>query len=93
MGITVNKLLILILVFSSSLAMAKEFVYQAEMECNHCAKQIKSACKKVRKLKSYKADPEKDIIKISFEDKDEPFTEKELNEISQESGYFLTLKK
>ena len=62
------------------------------MECNHCANQIKAACEKIRKLDSYKADPEKDTIEISFKDDKGKLSEKDLKAIAWESGYQLTLQ-
>ena len=73
-------------------AFAKTYKYKAEMECNHCANQIKAACEKIRKLDSYKADPEKDTIEISFKDDKGKLSEKDLKAIAWESGYQLTLQ-
>ncbi len=89
----VNKLFALILSLTfTQLALAQTYKYSAEMACDHCAKQIKEACSKIRKIETYKADPEKDIIEISFSDKKGPLSEKDLKAIAWESGYTLTLK-
>lgn len=79
--------------FSSFAIQAETFKYKAEMECDHCAKQIKAACEKIRKIESYKADPEKDIIEISFSDNKGKLSKKDLKSIAWESGYQLTLQK
>ncbi|MAZ47722.1 MAG: hypothetical protein CME65_04120 [Halobacteriovoraceae bacterium] len=89
-----NKFFILIFLSSFCiLAQAKTYKYKAEMECDHCANQIKTACEKIRKLKAYKADPEKDIIEISFDDNKGALSEKDLKAIAWESGYQLSLQK
>ena len=89
-----NKLiLVFILCFSCLSVFAKTYKYKAEMECDHCANQIKAACEKIRKIDSYKADPEKDIIEISFKDEKGELSEKDLKAIAWESGYKLTLQK
>ena len=93
-----NKLIIVITLVSFNLfAIASEktktFVYQAEMSCNHCANSIKTVLKQVRKVKSYKADPEKDLIWIEFSDKQEPLSDKEIKKITFDAGYELKLKK
>lgn len=88
-----NKIFIVILSLTfTQLAFAKTYKYAAEMACDHCAKQIKEACSKLRKIKTYKADPEKDIIEVSFSDEKGPLSEKDLKAIAWESGYTLTLK-
>ncbi len=87
-----NKIFVLILSLTfTQLALAQTYKYSAEMACDHCAKQIEEACSKLRKIETYKADPEKDIIEISFSDKKGPLSEKDLKAIAWESGYELKL--
>ena len=71
----------------------KEFVYTSQMSCEHCVAAIKKALFKVRKVKSYQANPETDLIKIVFADKQEPLSETEIKTILSESDYMLVLKK
>ncbi len=89
-----KKIILSFLIFFSLPVLSSEkavHIYKAEMSCMACAHNIKIGLEQLnKKVTKFNADPEKDIIKLSFEGDNKALSEEELKKLLKLSGYVLT---